>query len=326
MRILTRYLAQTSAVVLGLSWSLVAVAQDAAPAPDTAPATKPSTPDLARQPITAKVIEVHGDVKYGAVGSTELKKAQTGDELPENTKIRTGVRSSIKLQLGSEEPYTALLIDSVGVVVLSELAKNADSKKSRVFVEQGRVRAGVAEGALTSDFTIDCPVATLSKKGTWGIYFFYARGSDSFEAGLLNRGLIEVINEVTRERRQISPGQVVTQAMRMWLDESAIRRNVAVADLFGQGDLTLSYNRSAGEGIGVTGIGDGQAVSKNLGTSRNQNGTTESDQRQTTSTVAAQIPSATPNGPVLRPEGFFGTGRGDDLVRFLSGVKSAAKR
>lgn len=293
-------------------------AQDVAPPkPTPEPATAPAAG------LTAKVIEVHGDVKAGPVTGGELKKVQVGDAFPANTKIRTGVRSSVKLQVGENEPYTALLVDSVGVVVISELLQSADSKTTRVFVEQGQVRAGVAEGALKSDFTIDCPVATLSKKGTWGIVFFYARGADTFEASLADRGLIEVINEMTREKRQLGPGQVVTQAMRSWLDESSLRRNVPVADLFGQADVTISFNRALSEGLGVTAIGEGAGGANALSFTSSSAGN-NLFARPLNAGATGQIPTGS-SGPILRPEGFFGTGRGDDLLRFIAGSKASAK-
>ena len=57
------------------------------------------------------------------------------------------------------------------------------------------VRAGVAEGGLKSDFTIDSPVATLSKRGTWNFALYYERETERFEISLLDRGLVEAIDK-----------------------------------------------------------------------------------------------------------------------------------
>ena len=91
----------------------------------------------------------------------------------------------------------------------------------------GRIRAGVAEGGLKSDFTVDSPIATLSKRGTWGFTLFYERDTDYFDIGLTDRGLVEAINKLTNERRMLNPKELVTSAMRAWLSRFSRPRSVS---------------------------------------------------------------------------------------------------
>ena len=305
-----------------LTWSIAAIvslgmltgianAQDE-PAVNAEPPKEPAAaaPDDGRELVMAKVIEVHGDVKYAPLDSDEYKVCELDDEYPEKTKIITGVRSSIKLQIGDEEPYTCMLIEAVGKTILSEAFKTDTTKRVRVGVGYGRIRAGVAEGGLTSDFTVDSPVATLSKRGTWGFTLFYERDTDFFDIGLTDRGLVEAINHVKNQQRQVRPGEMVTSAMRMWLDQAKFERNVPIPDLLGQSDIDLAFNRMKQDGLGVTGLGQGKQVLINL---------SNESARRSFEQIARR---ALPGGFVqfeqrVRPEGFFGTGRGDELLNVM---------
>jgi len=294
---------------------LAAAAGGAQDVPAEKPAAQPvpaAGQPTERQPIMARVIEVHGDVKHAPLDSDEYQPCQLNDEYPEGTKIITGVRSSIKLQIGDEEPYTCMLIDAVGKTLLSEAYKTAETKRVRVGVGYGRIRAGVAEGGLKSDFTVDSPVATLSKRGTWGFSLFYERDTDCFDVGLSDRGLIEVINQLTNERRLLNPRELVTQAMRLWLDQAKFARNVPVADVLGQSDVEVVYNRLQQDGLGVLQPGGGRAVLIDL-----SNETARADFARLARAALPAVGMLPPTGievQRLRAEGFFGTGRGDELI------------
>ncbi len=264
------------------------------------------------QAIMARVIEVHGDVKWAPLDSQEYTPCKLDDEYPPKTKIITGVRSSVKLQIGDEEPYTCMLIEAVGKTVLSEAYKTDDTKHVRVGVGYGRIRAGVAEGGLKSDFTVDSPVATLSKRGTWGFTLFYERDTDYFDIGLADRGLVEAINRINNDRRSLSPGERVTHAMRFWLDQAQFDRNVPIPDILGQGDIDVAFNRIQQSGLGVLHPGQGSTVLINL--------TNRSAQTDFANLLRQSFGGTLPHVDVnhgLRAEGFFGTGRGDQLVDVL---------
>ncbi len=271
------------------------------------PAAQPAASEE-KQPIAARVIEVHGDVKHAPLDSQDYQLCKLDDEYPAGTKIITGVRSSIKLQIGDEEPYTCMLIEAVGKTLLSEAYKTKDTKRVRIGVGYGRIRAGVAEGGLKSDFTVDSPVATLSKRGTWGFTLFFERDTNFFEIGLTDRGLVDVINKLTAQRRQLNPKELITSAMRVWLEQSRFERNVAVADILGQGDIEVAFNRILQSGLGVLSPGSGQAALLNLSTDRSR------------TNFADLVQQVLPPGggqfgdSRLRAEGFFGTGRGDELI------------
>ena len=284
-------------------------AQDPAPQQPQPAASQPAGVEA----IMARVIEVHGEVDYAPLRSRDWKRCKVDDKYPPETKVRTGVRSSIKFQIGDGEPYTALMIESAGAVVISEAHKTSDTKRVRIGVGYGRIRAGVAEGGLKSDFTVDSPVATLSKRGTWNFGLAFERGTDRFEAFLLDRGLVDVLKKITRDERGLLPGELVTEAMRRWFDEAQIRRNVAIADILGQEDIEVAFNRLNNDGLGVLGPGGGRAVFLNL--------TSGVAQRNFAQLIGPLLRTPIQVQPIqagnLRPEGFFGTGRGDQLLEVV---------
>lgn len=282
-------------------------AQDAAGQPTSAPA--------GTTPVYSRVIEVHGDVQHAPFGSQDWQACKLDDAYPARTKIRTGIRSSIQFQIGDEEPYSALLIESVGLTFLSEAYKTQDTKRVRIGVSYGKIRAGVAEGGLKSDFTVDSPVATLSKRGTWNFGMSYERATDRFEIFLLDRGLVDALNKITGQQRRVQPGQAVTQAMRRWLDEVQTRRNVSVIDILGQEDMEIAFNRIKQDGLGVVNVGGGQAQLINLSTPLAR--TQFAEMVEQTLRMTPPTTFVRPPGPIVRPEGFFGTGRGDDLIRVI---------
>ncbi|MBU0640858.1 MAG: hypothetical protein KKB50_18485 [Planctomycetes bacterium] len=288
------------------------------------PSTRPTTAPADHTAIMTRVIAVHGDVQYASVGARDWQPCQTDDEYPQQTKIRTGLRSSIKLRIGEEEPYTALVIERVGLVVLSEAFKTAESKRVRVGVGYGTIRAGVAEGGLKSDFTVDSPVATLSKRGTWNFGLSYERGTGRFEVFLLDFGLVDALNKVTGQTRGLLPGETVDEVMRRWFAEAAVRRNVAVPDLWGQDSIDVAFNRTGLDGLGILNPGFGRGLVLNVS---HASTITPLGQAGRANFVAPVLPSLPRLGPQnLRPEGFFGTGRGGQLVEALVNQNNERKR
>lgn len=297
------------ALVIGGGWAVdTVVGQPAA-------AAEPETQPADRTPITARVLEVRGDVKHAPLESDDWQPCQVDEEYPEQTVILTGVRSSIKLQVGDDDTYTAVVIEPVSRTIISEACHTADTKRVRIGVGYGRMRAGVAEGGLKSDFTVDSPVATLSKRGTWNFGLFYERSTDRFEIFLLDQGLVDAFSKLTGQQRTVLPREVVTQAMRRWADEAQFRINVPMTDILGQSDIAVAFNTLDQSGLRVLGPEGGQAVLLDLSSS--------GAQTQFADLVRNRLPmTPLPTGPRVRPEGYFGTGRGDELVPLIIDANS----
>lgn len=287
-------------LILALSFAARAWSQVS----DTQPATQPA--DVT--PITARVLEVRGDVRHAPLGSDNWQPCAVDDEYPQETVILTGIRSAIKLQIGTDDTLTAVLIESATRSVLSEAFTTTQAKRVRIGVGYGRVRAGVVEGGLKSDFTVDCPVATLSKRGTWDFGLFYERATNRFEVFVHDQGLVDVLDRMSRERRELEAGQAVTQAMRRWFDEAQLRFNIAIPDILGQSDVEVAFNSLQQSGLRVLDPQGGYSVIVDV--------TGPQARSDFSSLVRNALGPQPPNLPerTLREEGFFGTGRGDELI------------
>ncbi len=302
-------LALVAGWTVGTTWG-----QDTQPAE---PTTQPTTAPAERTPITARVLEVRGDAKHAPLGSKDWQPCQVDDEYPEETVLLTGVRSSVKLQIGTDDTYTALVIEPASKTLLSEAYTTEDTKRVNIGVGYGRIRAGVVEGGLKSDFTVESPVATLSKRGTWNFGLYYERGTDRFEIFLLDRGLIDAFSRVTGQRRRVLPGQLVNQIMRRWLDEAKFHHTVPISDILGQGDMEVAFNRMQQDGLRVLNPDGGQTVLIDLSSAAS---------RAAFARLAREnLPTHTPQirpGRQVRAEGFFGTGRGEQLIPLIIGSDS----
>lgn len=282
------------------------------------PITQPTTRPADAEPIMARVLEVKGDVKHAPPGSDEWTACKVDDEYPPETMILTGIRSSVKLQVGADDTYTAMIVEPASKMLISQAHVTKDTKRVQIGVGYGQIRAGVVEGGLKSDFTVSSPVATLSKRGTWDFGLFYERGTDRFSIFLMDNGLVDAFNRVTGERRQVLPSQVVTQVMRRWLDESPLRNNVPVPDYLGQGDIEVAFNRLRTDGLRVLDPEGGQLVLLDLTSRDARNSFADLARRSLPTGGGLRLPML----PPARQEGFFGTGRGQDLIPVIISSQS----
>ncbi len=189
-------------------------------------------------PIEARVIDLKGRAQHAPVGSAVTdaqawQPVQLNDVYPAGTLIRTSLSSQVTLQFGSEEPYTVVMVERMTLASIASLYKTATEKVSRVSVNYGAVRGGVSEGGLRSSFVVDSTVATLTKRGTWGFRLFVERGTGRYTISLADRGLVEALNNITRQRQALSPGQYVTQAMIRWVEQTSFDRLITMQDRFG---------------------------------------------------------------------------------------------
>ena len=76
------------------------------------------------------------------------------------------------------------MIGRSSLAAISQYRKTATTKRTRIGLDYGEVRAGVAEGEgeLRSDFVIESPGVVLSKRGTWNFGLWVERGTGRFSA------------------------------------------------------------------------------------------------------------------------------------------------
>jgi hypothetical protein len=208
--------------------------------------------------LLATCDEVKGMVQYAPIGAKSTdrdawKPVKKGGRYGEGIQIRTGIRSSVIFFFGDD---TVVQIRRSTLAAIGEFHKTATTKKTRIGLDYGAVRAGVADtdrtGGLRSDFQIDSPTVTLSKRGTWDFELWVERGTGRYTARLADRGLVEVLNKLSGRRRQIARNQSVNQAMMNWVVTAKFQRQIVVADVLGQtADELASYLQNS---TGRTGL------------------------------------------------------------------------
>jgi hypothetical protein len=260
--------------------------------------------------LSATCIRVKGTVQYAPVGTKSpdmgaWKPVEVGQAYSAGTQIRTGIRSSAVFRFGDD---TVVQVERSTLAAISEFYKTEDIKRTRIGLDYGSVRAGVAEGGLRSDFVIDTPVATLSKRGTWDFAMWVERGTGRFEVRLADRGLVEVLQKASGRVAEIRPSQYVTQAMLNWADMARFDRQVVLADALSQTTTEEDvYARSNTGRAGLTPSGAAPYVG--AGAPMVVQPPQAGGAAVTLGTAQALTPSGrVPTGPVTATEGNFGAG------------------
>jgi hypothetical protein len=209
------------------------------------PATQPAQP-TSTNAVSASVLKVVGHVQYSPIDSDNWKDLHEGDTLTDGTRIRTGFKSAVQLQL-----HTAAIvqIQSATQVALTELAKYENTEKTRIGLKYGKIRGGIIQEKVNSDFQIVCPVAVLTREGTWGFEMSYDPATENFYVGLDTDGLVRVLQTSTGRRMGILPGQHVTQSMQAWFKTAQFEDMVDLVDQFGTTTVEKLFYASNSGGL-----------------------------------------------------------------------------
>lgn len=211
--------------------------------------------------LAATVVDAKPGAYYAPIGTDSKNFAawtpiKVNDTVPPGSEIMTGMRAEVLLQIGDD---TLVHVDHNTLAALDELYADASTKTTRLSVGFGKLSAGVAEGDLRSDLTIDTGVATLSKRGTWDFGVFKSR--DGFvDFYLRERGLVDVLFKTTGQRRLLLPGQYVNTrtAMRTWVQQARLDRMVSMYDFASKTGSEINYDSFGGNsGLGVVAMGGG---------------------------------------------------------------------
>lgn len=302
------------------------------------PAPKPAAGKV--EGLRFRVLEVRGIAKWGALdldpkSPVGWKRVQVGDEYGAGIQIATNVRSKVKLVMEPATPPTIVMIESMALASIDELAKRDEMALTRLGLAYGAIRAGVAESEVRSDLEIRSPVATLSKRGTWDFRLFVESGTGKFQMSLAERGLLEAIHNATGKRRYVLPGQQINQLMSRWVETASFLRPITVQDLFGLKGTEKIFLQYFGDGLGViTPDGDPAGVLNRSGTTADklgglgdllnslQNSNQSSQQLQLSQALQNRLGSGP--GVISRPDGNFGVGFGNVPV-YSSRMKTVQK-
>lgn len=140
-----------------------AAPQAATPKVEALPAGKTET-------LQALVIAVEGKAEWKAAHAETFKAAAVNDLLDDGAEIRTGLRSTVTLRVGKN---ATLVVDRASRVELPLMVQDGDVLRTRAAVHRGKCDFKVEAVAITSDFQVLTPSATLAVRGTgftveWG--------------------------------------------------------------------------------------------------------------------------------------------------------------
>ena len=134
-----------------------------APKVEALPAGKQET-------LQALVIAVEGKAEWKAANAEKFKAAAVNDLLDAGAEVRTGLRSTVTLRVGKN---ASLVVDRASRVELPVMVQDGAVLRTRAAVHRGRCEFKVEAVAITSDFQVVTPSATLAVRGTgftveWG--------------------------------------------------------------------------------------------------------------------------------------------------------------
>ncbi len=280
----------------------------------------PAAPQPQPQPVATmnyEVSELVGVVRVSPIGLDPMKeegwrRVKRGELLSAGSQISTGIRSRIRLAARPAEPPTVVMLESMTLLSIDELAllkqDGQPTHRVRFGLAYGAVRAGVAETEVRSDMEIHAPGATLSKRGTDIFRFEYnLDGRFSMSLSEQGRGMLQAIQYkfgasgavLDSRSRLMTPGQGVTHRMLQAITSVKFDRAVNINDQFGLGESDLNFVLNNDRGFGFLLPVEGQLY--------------------IVDTPTGGIPQADgddmlsfPQGPAIRDirEGDFGIGQG----------------
>jgi hypothetical protein len=133
--------------------------------PDSPPASAPAatTETAPATKLLIRVLAVDGDVRVRAGEAAEWQAPDVGMELAEGTQLQTGLRSRIRLGLGTKQ---VVEFDRLGSFTIARASVEGGIVFTDLVMEYGRTKSAVeAEGVRTRS-TIRSPSSTLAIRGT----------------------------------------------------------------------------------------------------------------------------------------------------------------
>ena len=146
-----------TSVLLGVVF-LVAAAM----AQDTPPSETIATKDL-----SAVIHDIEGDGRVKRAGADDWIDAKPGMTIAAGDEIFTGFRSQMKIAFQDGDYVSSLVtVQPLTACSLAQFARDQEGIKTRLFLKQGTVSAGVTKGEIKTDMQIHTPQAVAAVTGT----------------------------------------------------------------------------------------------------------------------------------------------------------------
>ncbi len=122
--------------------------------------------DKTQLDMQVKVTAVQGKAEFRATPDKPWQPMKKDQVLALGSQIRTGLRSSITMNVG---PNAEVVIKSLTIMMVSDLvADNADTLRTRLGMKYGRMKFDVRHVGFKNDFQVATPTGVMAVKGTGG--------------------------------------------------------------------------------------------------------------------------------------------------------------
>ena len=150
-----------------------------APTPNPGAAAEAPAAAAAESPAASpvKILEVTGTAQHRPNAQAAWQALTTESTVPLGSEVRTGPRSSVRLQVGEN---SQVKLESLGIMTIADVALNQDEQsiRTRLYKKYGKMTATVQHvGDLRNDYQIATPGATLAVRGSEVVHSGYENWS-----------------------------------------------------------------------------------------------------------------------------------------------------
>jgi hypothetical protein len=126
----------------------------------------PAVGEKTQADMAVKVAAVQGNAEVRSAPDAQWMAMKAGDALPLGSQIRTGLRSSVTMNVG---PNAEVTVKSLTIMMVSDLvADDANTLRTRLALKYGRLKFDVRHVGFKNDFQVATPTGVMAVKGTGG--------------------------------------------------------------------------------------------------------------------------------------------------------------
>ena len=140
-------------------------------------------------PLTVRVESIEGAVQYRASSKDRWRAPRIGQSLPAGVEFRTGLRSSVKVRIGTAQVVT---LGRHTRAVVGVAAKQDGVERTRINLPMGKLDFDVNSKRVANDLQVRTPDNVLAVRGTEGGVMVQGSFATVAYGGRENTGLFTV--------------------------------------------------------------------------------------------------------------------------------------
>ena len=173
--------------------------------------------------LSATVKALEGDARVQAYGAEERVNAQPGMRIAGGDEMFTGLDSRMDLELADGDYVSSVVsVGPLTACTLVAFARTQENIRTRLFLKQGTLKAGVTKGTIAADFTIETPQAVAAVTGT-KIARVEQSPDRGFSLQMGSSGSLNISDPQNRKTKSLGPGDKGTDKFWAAVDEAKLR-------------------------------------------------------------------------------------------------------